>query len=181
MAEAEIVTGQQEIDSRAQLRQNIEGRIRRLERSVGHGLWAMVVFLLVSLGAYYDFAFLPELSDGARRLLGAPPPVEMLSLALVVYAFSGIVYVLARMTRDIQSYRSLMHAGFLTAFYLFYYFSGYLSDNFWAIFFAGMSVMGLENFYLWQHGTAAINREKSLLRRLEKGLPVYAGEVEEDT
>ena len=180
MAQAETLTGRQETASRSQLRQEIEGRIRRLERSIGHGLWAMVLFLLVSLAAFYDFVFLPELSAETRRLLGTPPPVEMLSLALVIYAFSGIVYVLVRMTRDIQSYRSLMHAGFLAAFYLFYYFSGYLADNFWAIFFAGMSVMGLENFYLWQHGTAAINREKSMLDRLEKGLPIYAGEIDEE-
>lgn len=152
------------------LRLRIESRIRRLERMSGNGLWAMVLFLAVSFMAYGGFPVLPELSDEFRRMLGTPPPEEMISLALVVYAFSGIVRTLVSMSRNVKPYLGLMHAAFLTAFYLFYHLSGALPDNFWAVFFAGISVMGLENYYLWSHTSEAIHKEKSLLKSMaEKG------------
>lgn len=156
----------QKMPSRDDLRHRIEARIRHLERASGAGLWSMVLFLLVSFGAYDSFSFLPDLSEDVRGMLGAPPPAEMISLALVIYAFSGIVRTLARMSRNIKPYRGLMHAAFFTAFYLFYHLSGSLSDNFWAVFFAGISVMGLENFYLWSHSSAAVRKERELLQRL---------------
>jgi len=91
-------------------------------------------------------------------------------LALVVYAFSGIVRTLASMSRNIKPYLGLMHAAFFTAFYTFYHLSGALQDNFWAVFFAGISVMGLENYYLWAHSSSALNKERALLKSMqEKG------------
>lgn len=152
---------------RDDLRSRIEARIRSLERASGNGLWSMVLFLLVSLVAFDGFAFFPDLSDDVRRMLGAPPPSEMISLALVVYAFSGIVQTLARMSRNIKPYRGLMHAAFFTAFYIFYHLSGALQDNFWAVFFAGVSVLGLENYYLWAHSSAAVRKERDLLNSMQ--------------
>jgi hypothetical protein len=160
----------QTFPGREDLRLRIEERIRKLERASGNGLWSMVCFLLVSYAAFDGFSFLPELGAEMRRLLGAPPPVEMISLALVVYAFSGIVRTLARMSRNIKPFHGLMHVAFFTAFYLFYHLSGALQDNFWAVFFAGISVMGLENYYLWMHSNAALNKERELLASMqEKG------------
>lgn len=169
MSQVERQSGGTSMPGREDLRQRIELRIRRLERAAGTGLWSMVLFLAVSFGAYDGFSILPELSDNARRLLGTPPPAEMISLALVVYAFSGIVRTLARMSRNIKPYRGLVHAAFFTAFYLFYHLSGSLPDNFWAVFFAGLSVMGLENFYLWSHSSAAVRKEKELLQSMQAG------------
>lgn len=157
------------VPSREDLQHRVEARIRQLERASGTGLWAMVLFLLVSFGAYGNFSFLPELSEGARKILGTSPPPEMISLALVIYAFSGIVRTLARMSRNIKPYRGLIHAAFFVAFYLFYYLSGSLPDNFWAVFFAGISVMGLENFYLWSHSNAAVRKERELLQSMRGG------------
>lgn len=160
----------QPFPGREDLRNRIEARIRKLERASGNGLWSMVCFLLVSFAAFKGFSFLPELSAEIRRMLGTPPPAEMISLALVVYAFSGIVRTLARMSRNVKPFLGLMHATFFTAFYLFYYLSGALQDNFWAVFFAGLSVMGLENYYLWMHSKAALHKERELLASMqEKG------------
>ncbi len=156
------------------LRQRIELRIRRLERASGNGLWSMVLFLSVSFVAFDGFSIFPTLSDNVRKILGPSPPAEMISLALVVYAFSSIVRTLARMSQKIKPYMGLMHAAFFAAFYSFYHLSGALQDNFWAVFFAGISVMGLENFYLWSHGNEAVRKERALLDSLRG-----AGEGEE--
>ncbi len=158
----------QQMPNREDLRRRVEVRIRRLERASGGGLWAMVLFLLVSFAAYDSFSVLPDLSENARKMLGAPPPTEMISLALVVYAFSGIVRTLARMSRNIKPHLGLMHAAFFIVFYTFYQLSGAMQDNFWAVFFAGISVMGLENYYLWSHSNAAIRKERALLESMRR-------------
>ncbi len=157
-----------QVPGREDLRQRIEARIRRMERVSVYGLWSMVLFLLVSLAAFDGFSIFPELSEDARKFLGAPPPGEMISLALVVYAFSSIVRTLARMSRNVKPYMGLMHAAFFTAFYAFYHLSGMLHDNFWAVFFAGISVMGLENYYLWSHSSAAVRKERALLESMRR-------------
>ncbi len=149
------------------LRQRLETRIRRLERVSGNGLWSMLLFLLVSFAAFYEFSILPDLSDSALEILGASPPVELIGLALVIYAFSGIIRTLTSMSRNIKPYMGLMHAAFFTGFYAFYHLAGALQDNFWAIFFAGISVMGLENYYLWSHSSEAIRKEQALLDSMQ--------------
>jgi hypothetical protein len=158
----------QQVPGREDLRLRIEARIRSMERASLYGLWSMILFLLVSFAAFDGFSILPTLSEDARKFLGAPPPGEMISLALVVYAFSSIVRTLARMSRNIQPYMGLMHAAFFAAFYAFYHLSGVLHDNFWAVFFAGISVMGLENYYLWSHSSAAVRKERALLESMRR-------------
>jgi len=168
MVQARPDSKQQQVPGREELRQRIEGRIKRLERGSVGGLWAMVLFLMVSFAAFGGFSFLPDMSDETRRMLGAPPPSSLISLALVVYAFSGIIRTLARMTKNVKPYTGLMHAAFFTAFYVFYHLSGSLPDNFWAVFFAGISVMGLENFYLLSHSSAAVRKERELLNSMNR-------------
>ena len=154
---------------REDLRCRIEARIQRLERASANGLWSMVLFLSVSFFAFDGFSIFPDLSDDVRRMLGSPPPGEMISLALVVYAFSSIVRTLARMSRNVKPYLGLMHAAFFAAFYTFYQLSGVLPDNFWAVFFAGISVMGLDNYYLWSHSKEAVRKECALLESMRQG------------
>lgn len=160
-----------------EMQERIAARIRRLERTAGNGLWGMVLFLLASFAAFDGFAAFPSLPPEVRRALGAPPPAEMISLALVIYAFSGIVLTLARMTSDTGAYRGFMHAAFFTVFYIFYHLSGALADNFWATFFAGLSVMGLESYHLWTRSNRAVRKEQAVLERIRTGKPLI---VEDD-
>lgn len=168
MSQAGPQSDVQKAPGREDLRRRIEVRIQRLERASANGLWSMVLFLSVSFVAFDGFSIFPDLSDDVRIMLGAPPPGEMISLALVVYAFSSIVRTLARMSRNIKPYLGLMHAAFFAAFYLFYQLSGVLQDNFWAVFFAGSSVMGLDNYYLWAHSNEAVLKERALLESMRK-------------
>ncbi len=169
MSQAEPHIEEQQMPGRDDLRQRIEARIKRLERASANGLWSMALFLLVSFLAFDGFSMFPSLSDETRRMLGTPPPSEMISLALVVYAFSGIIRTLANMSQNIKPYKGLMHVAFFTAFYLFYQLSGVLSDNFWAVFFSGISVMGLDNYYLWSHSNEAVRKERALLESVRDG------------
>lgn len=180
MNRAPADTGGSEPPGRDNLQACIQARIRRLERSAGNGLWGMVLFLLVSYAAFEGFSMLPDLPAALRQKLGAPPPIDLISLALVIYAFSGIILTLARMTSDSGSYRGFMHAAFFTGFYAFYHLSGGLPDNFWAVFFAGVSVMGLESYHLWTRNGAAIRKHQQMLADLRAGRPVVLAAEDED-
>ena len=74
MVQARPNPEEQQMPGRDELRQRIEARIRQLERGSVSGLWAMVLFLLVSFAAFGGFSFVPDMSDETRRMLGAPPP-----------------------------------------------------------------------------------------------------------
>jgi hypothetical protein len=180
MKRAQSEAGAKDPPGRADLQAQIEARIRKLERSAGNGLWGTVLFLLVSFAAFHGFSILPDLPDHIREKLGAPPPVDLISLALVIYAFSGIVLTFARMASNTGSYRGFQHAAFLTGFYAFYHLSGALPDNFWAVFFAGLSVMGLESYHLWTRNSGAVRKQQALLANLRAGRPVVLNDDDED-
>ena len=177
MKRAQPETGASQTPGHQDLKSRIEARIRSLERSAGNGLWGTVLFLLVSYSAFDGFSLLPDLPEPIRQKLGAPPPIDLISLALVIYAFSGIILTLARMTSDTGAYRGFMHAAFFTGFYTFYHLSGGLPDNFWAVFLAGISVMGLESYHLWTRSSAAIHKHREMLESLKAGRPIV---IEED-
>jgi hypothetical protein len=180
MDRAPADTAGKELPGRENLQARIEARIRNLERTAGNGLWGTVLFLLISFAAFDGFSILPNLPDSVRQKLGAPPPIDLISLALVIYAFSGIILTLARMTTDTGSYRGFMHAAFLAGFYGFYHLSGGLPDNFWAVFFAGLSVMGLESYHLWTRHGAAIRKQQEMLANLRAGRAIVIDDDDED-
>jgi hypothetical protein len=180
MKPAESGSSAKQPSGRQELQAQIETRIRKLERTAGNGLWGTIIFLLVSFAAFDNFAILPDMPLSLRQQLGAPPPVDLISLALVIYAFSGIVLTFARMTSGTGSYRGFQHAAFLTGFYVFYHLSGALPDNFWAVFFAGLSVMGLESYHLWTRNSAAVRKQQEYLAKLRAGRPIVIVDEEDD-
>ena len=152
---------------RTPLRQEVHQEIRRLHRLSNRGLWGLALFILVSLGAQQEFAFLPPISEGARALLGASPPTKLISIALVVYSFSALVLILSRMMGGSDTYRGWSHLGYLTGFYAFYYYGQALSENFWAVFAAGCTILSLEYYQIWTYCNEAIQTEKEILKKLE--------------
>jgi hypothetical protein len=124
-------------------------KIRQLQARANRGLLVIAIFIAVSIGAIRDFDLLPSLPTGVRAILGHPPSPNMISALLILYSFSAIVLILARMMSGSGSSGGLAHIGYLTAFYLFYHFAGALAENFWAVFAAGMTILGLESYHLW--------------------------------
>lgn len=152
---------------RGPLRREVQLEIRRLHRLSNRGLWGLSLFILISLGAQQNFAFWPPISDGARAVLGAAPPVKLISIALVVYSFSALVLILSRMMEGSDTYRGWSHLGYLSGFYAFYYYAEALPENFWAVFAAGFTILALEYFQIWNYCSEGIRTEKELLRKLD--------------
>lgn len=104
-------------------------------------------------------------------MLGTPPPPNLISIALVIYCFSAIVMILSRMMSGSGKYGGIRHVAYLLAFYGFYHFAQALAENFWAVFAAGATILGLESYHLWAHCSESIRKEEEILSRLEKTPP----------
>jgi hypothetical protein len=154
------------------LRKEALETIRALHRMFTVELLASGLFLLVSLAAVSDFSFFPALPASVRTMLGKPPSVNMISAVLLMYIFSAIILILLRMMSGSGKYGGVSHAGYLTGFYAFYHFSGKLPENFWAVFAAGVTILGLEGYHLWIYCSEEIARAQDVLAFLD-GKPLH--------
>lgn len=142
--------------------------IRKLQNKFTAELLTVALFILVSMGALIDFAFFPSLPDKVRIILGHPPSGNMIGAALILYVFSAIILILSRMMNGSGEYGGISHVGYLTGFYVFYHFSGKLSENFWAVFAAGATIFTLEGYHLWIYCSEEIEREKEMLAAFDR-------------
>ena len=83
----------------------------------------------------------------------------MISTALLLYAFSAIILILSRMMSGSQSYSGIAHVGYLSGFYIFYHLGGVLAENVWAVFAAGITILGLESYHIWTFCNEEIRKE----------------------
>ena len=138
-------------------------RIRRLKAMASRGLYAMALFIALSIGAIRNFSFLPSFPEDFRRLLGHPPSANMISGVLLLYSFAAIVLILSRMTTGSDKFGPFANVGYLAGFYFFYHFAGAMEENFWAVFAAGMTVLGLESYHIRTYCTEEIRKEMEAL------------------
>ena len=152
----------------ARLRKEALANIRKLQGKMTRELLSAALFLLLSIAAINDFSFCPSLPDAVRAALGRPPSVNMISAVLLLYVFSAIILILARMMSGSGRYSGVSHVGYLAGFYIFYHFSGKLPENFWAVFATGATVLALESYHLWIYCSEGIAMEREVLESLPK-------------
>ncbi len=155
-------TGNEPGTSSENLRQELSREINRLNRFSTRGIQALALFLFISILAWWDFPLLPK-PETVTALLGNPPTARMISIVLLLYTFSAIILSLSRMTTGIEHRSSFCHAGYLAAFYLFYYFGKALEDNYWAVFGAGITILGVESYRIWTFCAEAVAKIKAEL------------------
>lgn len=148
----------------------LQESIRRLRTRSHQGMWAIAAFACISVPAMLSEQIFPQLSPEMKKLLGTPPSSNMISALLVVYAFSAILLVLGRITNGSPKMVSFSHIGYLICFYAFYYFSGVLPENFWAVLATGMTILSLESYHIWSLSSTRIKEEEEKLALLERRL-----------
>lgn len=161
---ADITAGMDKADL---LRQELLKEISRLHRLSARGILALVLFLLVSIFAWWGYLFLPA-PETVSAYLGKPPPARIISLALLLYTFSAIILSLSRLAFGTEHRSSLGHAGYLTVFYLFYYFGKSLEENYWAVFCAGITILGVESYRIRVFCAESIARKKGDIEYLNR-------------
>jgi O-antigen/teichoic acid export membrane protein len=142
----------------------IQTRISHLRTLGRRPWWVLAGFTLISILAIPGFLLSP-LTPEMRQVLGSPPPLVLLNLALVVYTFSALVLSLARMINGADAARCWVPLLYIIPFYLFYYSADALRENYWAIFAAGLTVTGMECYRCWTWvKESLLEEEKALIR-----------------
>lgn len=147
---------------------SLQRAIKRFHTRSHQGIWAIVIFAVVSIVAMLSEQIFPPLSPETKKMLGTPPSSNMVSALLVVYAFSAILLVLGRITNGSPKLTSFSHVGYLICFYAFYYFSGVLIENFWAVLATGMTILSLESYHIWTYSMGQIRELEEELALLER-------------
>ena len=137
-------------DSASVLRTELTKEINRLNRLSTRGTLALALFLVISMCAWWNFPFLPD-PDTVTVVLGRPPSARIISIVLLLYTFSALILSLSRMATGVEHRSSFGHVGYLTAFFLFYYFGKSLAENYWAVFGAGITILGVESYRIWSY------------------------------
>ncbi len=137
-------------DSATILRTELTQEINRLNRLSSRGTLALALFLVISMAAWWSFPFLPA-PDTVIVVLGRPPSARIISIVLLIYTFSALILSLSRMATGLEHRSSFGHVGYLTAFFLFYYFGKSLEENYWAVFGAGITILGVESYRIWSY------------------------------
>jgi hypothetical protein len=132
------------------LRTELTQEINRLNRLSSRGTLALALFLVISMCAWWSFPFLPA-PEAVTVLLGRPPSARIISTVLLLYTFSALILSLSRMATGVEHRSSFGHVGYLTAFFLFYYFGNSLTDNYWAVFGSGITILGVESYRIWSY------------------------------
>lgn len=137
--------------------------IRRLRTLANRGLFALALFVALSIGAIRDFDILPSFPTHFRQLLGHPPSSSMISGVLLLYSFAAIVLILSRMTTGTNKFGPFANVGYLAGFYFFYHFAGAMEENFWAVFAAGITILSLESYHIRTYCNEEIKKEQDAI------------------
>jgi hypothetical protein len=152
-------TGESTDTHRQEMLAEINREIHRLQRFSARGILALALFLSISLLAWRGLAFLPA-PETVTALIGKPPSARIISIALLLYTFSALILSLARMSAGVEHRSSFSHVGFLTAFFLFYYFGRSLQENYWAVLGAGITILGVESYRIWSFCSEGISKKQ---------------------
>ncbi len=151
---------QRRLNERQNHRRAVKKRTRSLQIQSFKGLFVLVLFLMISIAAINEFRMFPSLSPEIRDFLGAAPPPDLISIALLLYFISALILTFARLATASLAHGGFTHLGYLTGFYLFYHFAHRLADHFWAVFFTGITVIGLESYHIYLSFSEAALREE---------------------
>lgn len=143
-------------------------RVRQYQRRSLRGVWYLVLFLVISLAVQRWAGHIPDFPHSVKKLLGTPPSALMISGLLVVYSFSALILILGRMTTGTGTFAGFSHVGYLMGFYAFYHVGHTLSDNFYAVLAAGITILSLESYHVWTWHQERVRQEKQYIVRLDR-------------
>lgn len=118
-------------------------------------LISIILFLVMSMLSYALlntnlFNMFPE---SAKIILGCPPPVFLINVALAIYCFSAVVIKICAIAKEKEYIADFDDIGYISAFFVFYMLTGTLTINFMPVFVIGILVYSLDliHFLLYHH------------------------------
>jgi hypothetical protein len=131
-------------------------------------LQGLFAFLLVSTCFFWirGIDLLAPLTEGARQLLGCPPPPTLTSLALAVYLFSTVVLLLDRTAAGAMPSLKWRHLACRMVFFPFYAVANALDRYFIFVFVAGLVIFGLELLNIYTYSLKILPGEREMVGKL---------------
>lgn len=103
------------------MRQQIKERIRLCEQRSNYGLWALALFVAISIAANSQFQTLAELAQQWRAIFGPPPPAGWINGALFIYSFSAVIQIFTRMMQGDEPKKVIFPVGYLVLFFFLWH------------------------------------------------------------
>lgn len=129
------------------------------------GLWGFVFFLAVSLLSWVlaGYELVGPMPPDMQQIITPELFMLMLDIVLAVSTISDMILISGRLSEGSKPSRIWLHVGFRSIFYLFYLLGGLLPLRFFAVFSAGLLVIGFEQFVLYLYASRTIRQERELL------------------
>jgi hypothetical protein len=126
-------------------------------------LWALLIFLLVSIAALQVrhvqlFDLFPA---EMQPLLGAPPPIALITAAMFVYVFATLVLIAYRLLGGQPPVWKHRDLALRIVFYALYLFAGGLDSHFHGVLIAGLLLFALEQFHGLCHTLEGLSCQRS--------------------
>ena len=141
-----------------------------MQMHVRKGLWGLLVFLAASAVAFAgaDQGLPSCLATNLREVLGPAPYVILIDIVLAVSTACDLVLIAGRIKEGDKPRRICFHLGFRTVFYLLYFIADALSTRVLPVFFAGVLVLGLEQYALMLFASRAIRESRQMLAAIAR-------------
>ena len=146
-------------------REGIRKSIESVQFHTRKGLWGFVVFLAASLLSWSiaDYDLVGPMVPGMQQLIEPDLFLMMIDTVLAISTISDLILIAGRLNDGTRPGRIWLHVGFRTIFYLFYLLAGLLPLRFFAVFAAGLLVIGFEQAVLYLYAARTIREERQLL------------------
>lgn len=153
--------------------QHDEKQLNELFMRSRSGLWALFVYLSVSVFAYYfrEQSLASVLPAYLMQKLGAVPPIFMANWLLWVSTFSALIVIAGRLYDSSKPSSTMSHLLFRLAFYLLYFVVGGTDQHINELFISGLVVLALQhhNVYSYYAKEIEVNFEVFRLSVADKG------------
>lgn len=146
-------------------KEGIRKSIESVQGQTRQGLWGFAFFLGVSIVSWCmaDCITIEPMAPGMQLVIEPRTFLAMVDIVLAVSTICDMILIAGRLTDGSMPGRIWQHVGFRSVFYLFYLLGGLLPLRFFAVFTAGLLVIGFEQIVLYLYAAKAIRCEKQLL------------------
>ena len=146
-------------------KEGIRKSIDSVQVQTRRGLWGFVFFLAASLISWClaDYNLIDPMLPDMQQLIEPQTFLVMVDIVLAVSTVCDLILIAGRLNEGNRPVRIWFHVGFRSVFYIFYLLSGLLPLRFFAVFAAGLLVMGFEQTVLYLYAAKTIREEKQLL------------------
>lgn len=136
----------------------LEATIDDLYTNSRSGLRGLLIFLGASAIALYfnEQTLAGSLPAGIMAQLGATPSVILINWVFGASTLSSLISIAGKIYHEREPGKTSIHLSFRVAFYLLYFISGVLSEYFNVVFIAGLVVLGLQHYNVWNYYMRAI-------------------------